>query len=168
MHGFQSCWDELQTAISIIHKVKRYSELADCLESLFHLAAAWGELEKAKEAGVRWRLHLDQIGEPFISSELAILDRPNELDTWGEFLEQEYDDDADVSGFTNEGSETADHRSMIHLHLAMATMISSRPGTPPDAAKEGDAHRPNQAARLADVIIPVFFDTLYSTVETSP
>jgi hypothetical protein len=49
----------------------------------------------------------------------------------------------------------------------MATMISSRPGTPPDAAKEGDARRPNQAARLADVIIPVFLDTLYSTVETS-
>jgi hypothetical protein len=107
MHGFQSCWDELQTAISIIHKVKRYSELADCLESLFHFAAAWGELEKAKEAGVRWRLHLDQIGEPFISSELAILDRPNELDTWGEFLEQEYDDDADVSGYTNEGMKTS-------------------------------------------------------------
>ena len=87
--GLQECWTKLMEAIRLVEREERYSEVAECWESLFHLAVGWGEHERAMEAGKGWVKELGRAGEQLDGPDMDCVTNPEITDGWCRFIEKE-------------------------------------------------------------------------------
>ena len=84
--GFQECWARIEEGIRLLTREERYNEVADCWESLFHLAVGYGEHAKALDAGRGWIAELARTGDILEEVELRCLRDPEILEDWGRFI----------------------------------------------------------------------------------
>jgi hypothetical protein len=84
--GFKECWTKMKEGIRLLEGAERYNEVADCWESLFHLAVGWGEHAKALDAGKGWIAELARTGEFLEGAELECVKDPEMLEDWCRFI----------------------------------------------------------------------------------
>lgn len=80
--GFRDCWSKIKQAIGLLEKEERWTEIADCWESLFHVAVGWGERSEAIEAGRCWAAELAKTGDHMSDTERECIEKPEDLEHW--------------------------------------------------------------------------------------
>ena len=125
--------------IRLVEREERYSEVAECWESLFHLAVGWGEHERAMEAGKGWVKELGRTGERLDGPDMDCVKHPEITDGWCRFIERE---EIVVSPRSLPALTPALSRLMESLQVNLKVtvkMISSHTGVPIDDEYPGRA-----------------------------
>jgi hypothetical protein len=84
--GFRDCWGNIQQAIDLLEKEERWTEIADCWESLFHVAVGWSERSEAIEAGRSWAAELAKTRDHLSDFERQCIEKPEDLEDWRRYI----------------------------------------------------------------------------------